>query len=377
MTTLAEARVVVPGAVLDPGWVQVEAGRLAAVAAGSPPHPADLRLPGRWVVPGFVDAHVHGGGGASHTSGKPEQVRAVLDFHRRHGTTTALASLVTAPLDELQRAVWQLAELVDDGLLAGVHLEGPFLAAARCGAHDPRLLRDPRREDVARLLAAGRGTVRMVTLAPELDGGLAAVRAVVAAGALAAVGHTDADYGCARAAIDAGARVATHLFNGMPPVHHRAPGPVVALLEDPRVTVETINDGVHLHPATLRLVLAAAGTGRVALVTDAISAAGLGDGDYTLDALEVVVRDGVARLRTDGESLAGSTLTMDVALRRAVHDVGLPVEAAVAMASSTPARLLGIADRVGRLAPGLDADLVVLDADLTVERVMARGRWVT
>ncbi len=215
----------------------------------------------------------------------------------------------------------------------------------------------------------------MVTLARELPGGLDAVRAVVDAGAVAAVGHTDADYACARAAVEAGARAATHLFNGMPPVHHCEPGAVVAVLEDPRVTVEVINDGIHLHPATLRLVVAAAGVHRTAFVTDAIAAADLGDGRYELGPQQLVVRDGEARL-ADGGSLAGSTLTMDAAVRRAVHDVGLPVESAVAMATATPARLLGFTVRVGALAPGLDADIVVLNADLRGERVLPKGSRV-
>ncbi|WP_219416265.1 N-acetylglucosamine-6-phosphate deacetylase [Pseudonocardia nigra] len=372
MTVFAGARVVTRGGVLDPGWLRIDAGRIAAVGAGEPPEPADVRLPGRWLVPGFVDVHVHGGGGATFASGDHREVGRVLRFHREHGTTTAVASLVSAPLPELERALDRLADLVADGLLAGVHLEGPFLSHTHCGAHDPRLLRPPHGADVARLLAAGRDAIRMVTLAPELDGGLDAVRRVVDAGAVAAVGHTGADYACARAAIDAGARAATHLFNGMPPVHHREPGPAVALLDDPRVTLEAINDGVHLHPATLRLVVAAAGARRTALITDAIAAAGLGDQDVSLGPLQVTVRDGVARVPTTG-SLAGSTLTMDAAVRRAVHDAGLPIEDAIAMAATTPARLLGLDDRIGTIAPGLDADLVVLDADLTVERVFAKG----
>jgi N-acetylglucosamine-6-phosphate deacetylase len=319
--------------------------------------------------------HCHGGGGADHASGTAEDVGRAVAWHRRHGTTTTLASLVTAPLEELADTVRRLAPLVADGVIAGVHLEGPFLSRQHCGAHDPWLLVPPERHALDRLLTAAPGAVRMVTLAPELPGGLDAVRAVVDAGAVAAVGHTDADYDTTRAAIDAGARAATHLFNGMPPVHHRAPGPVVALLEDPRVTVELINDGVHLHPATLRSVVGCTGSGRAALVTDAISASGVGEGLHRLGTLAVVVRDGVARLHQGG-SLAGSTLTMDGALRRAVYDVGLPVEVAVTMASTTPARLIGMGDRVGALAAGLDADLVVLDADFGVERVMAKGDWV-
>jgi N-acetylglucosamine-6-phosphate deacetylase len=371
---LAGGRVVVPDRVLDPGWVEVVGDRLAAVGEGPPPRPADVELSGRVLVPGFVDLHVHGGGGASYTTGDPGEAARVVGFHRRHGTTTTMASLVTVGLAELERAVGGLADLVADGLLAGIHLEGPWLSAAHCGAHDPGLLRAPDGPEVERLLGRGRGTVRMVTLAPELDGGLAAVRSVVGEGALAAVGHTDATYAVTRDALDAGATVGTHLFNAMRPVHHREPGPVVALLEDPRATVEVIADGEHVHPAMLRRAVTAKGPDRVALVTDAMAAAGMADGDYELGGLDVQVAGGVARLAAGG-SLAGSTLTMDAALRCAVHEAGLPLEVAARLASTTPAAVLDL-DDVGAIEAGRRADLVVLDRDLRVAAVMAAGRWV-
>lgn len=375
MTVISDARVVTPDGVLDPGWVHVEGRRITAVGTGSLPGGADVSLPGRWVVPGFVDVHCHGGAGADHASGLAEDVGRAVAWHRRHGTTTTLASLVTAPLDEIASTVRRLAPLVGDGVIAGIHLEGPFLSPQRRGAHDPRLLIPPDRDSLRLLLGAAPGAVTMCTLAPELPGGLDAVRLLVDAGVVAAIGHTDAGYDTTRAAIDAGARAATHVFNGMAPIHHRHPGPVVALLEDRRVTVELINDGVHLHPATLRSVVACVGPERAALVTDAISATGSGEGRHRLGSMTVDVADGVARL-AEGGSLAGSTLTMDRAVRRGVRDVGLSLEVAVAMASSTPARLIGLADRVGAIAAGLDADLVVLDAHLGVERVMAKGSWV-
>ncbi|HET7519493.1 MAG TPA: amidohydrolase family protein, partial [Actinomycetes bacterium] len=270
---LAGGRVVIPDQVLDPGWVEVVGDRLKAVGEGASPRPADVDLTGRLVVPGFVDLHVHGGGGGSYTNGDQQEAAEVAGFHRRHGTTTTMASLVSAELTELERVVAALADLVADGLLAGVHLEGPWLSPRQCGAHDPGLLRDPEGPEVERLLRAGRGTVRMVTLAPELDAGLAAVSRVVEAGAVAALGHTDATYAVTREALDAGATVATHLFNAMRPVHHREPGPVVALLDDPRATVEVIADGVHVHPAMVRRAVTTKGAGRVALVTDAMAAA--------------------------------------------------------------------------------------------------------
>ena len=192
---------------------------------------------------------------------------------------------------------------------------------------------------------------------------------------IAALGHSDADYAQTIAGIGAGATVATHLFNALPPLHHREPGPVAALLEDERVTVELINDGVHVHPAMLRLAWAAAGPDRVALVTDAMAAAGLGDGEYTLGSMAVRVTDGVARI-VEGGAIAGSTLTMDTAFRRTVQKVGLGLPEAARAASLTPARVLGLDDRIGSIDVGKDADLVVLSADLAVEGVMRRGAWV-
>lgn len=371
---LANARVVTPDGVLDRGSVTVDGDRIEAVVGGGEAPTGAWNLQGRWLVPGFVDGHVHGGGGASFDEIDQEAARRVVDTHRAHGTTTMLASLATAPLDAMTDAVASLADLVQEGLVAGVHLEGPFLSQARCGAHDPGLLRPPAAADVERLLSAGRGTVRMITLAPELDGGLDAVRRVVGVGAVAAVGHTDAGYDVTLAAIDAGASVATHLYNAMPSLHHRAPGPVAALLQDPRVTVELINDGVHLHDAIVTMTLESCGSQRVAFVTDAMAAAGKGDGEYRLARRHVIVRDGVARL-ADGESIAGSTLTADVALRRAVR-LGVDIVDAVRAASTTPARLLGLAETAGAVQEGLAADLVVLDADLGVEAVMRRGEWV-
>lgn len=373
MTVLAGARIVTPSGVLDPGWLRIDGERIAAVG-GDPPAPGAVDLGGRWLVPGFVDIHVHGGGGSSYTTGDADDARAAAAFHRAHGTTTTLASLVTAGVEHLERAVRSLAELVCEGVLAGIHLEGPYLSPAHHGAHDPALLRAPDPRALTRLLDAGDGAVRMVTLAPELPGGLELVRRTAAAGAIAAIGHTDATYDEARAAFDAGASVATHLFNAMRGIHHREPGPATAALEDERIAIELINDGVHLHDAITAMALTTAGPGRTALITDAMAAAGMPDGDYTLGHLEVRVSDGIARLAGEG-AIAGSTLTMDTALRRAVRDLRVPIVEAVHAASTTPARLLGLGDRLGSLEPGRRADLVVLDDDLAVTAVMVRGAW--
>ena len=379
---LRNASLVLPDGVLEQGWLLVEDGRITGVAATSgQPEPVlapttEVRdVAGLHVVPGFVDMHVHGGGGAAFSAGDVEQALVAARFHLGHGTTTIMASTVTGPLAEIEHHIGELSGLVQDGLLAGIHLEGPFISKARCGAHDPGLLRTPTRTDVTRLLRAGAGTVRMVTIAPELEDGMDAVRLLTDSGVIAAIGHTDATYAQTRTAIELGAPVGTHVFNAMRPVHHREPGPVTALLEQEQVLCEVVNDGLHVHPSVVHLMFAAAGAHRIALITDAMVAAGVGDGEYRLGALTVQVRDGEARL-TDGDSLAGSTLTMDNALRNAVRLAGVSLVDAAISASLTPARALGIADLVGSLETGKQADLVVLDEDLRVGSVMRKGEWV-
>lgn len=368
---LSADRVLTPARILAPGWVHVEGPEVVEVGQGAPPRPPDVDLGNAWVVPGYVDAHVHGGGGDSFGSG-PDAAARVVSAHLAHGTTTMMASLVTDSPEASGRSVEGLVPLVADGILAGIHLEGPWLSPRHAGAHDPGLLAEPAPELVDSLLTAGDGTIRMVTLAPELPGGLAAVRRLAAAGVVVAIGHTDATYDVARAALDAGATAGTHLFNAMRGLHHREPGPVAALLEHPDAYVELIADGVHLHPAALRLA-ATAKPHLVVLVTDAMAAAAAQDGDYRLGPMDVEVRDGIARLASTG-AIAGSTLTMAAAVRHAVL-VGIPVQDAVRAATVIPAAMLGL-ERVGALRPGHLADLVVLGPELDVRRVMRRGTWV-
>ena len=374
---LAAACVVAGDQVLRPGWVAIDNGRVTATGRGAPPRPPDRDFGDATLVPGFVDVHVHGGGGGSFAAADVEQVDKAVALHRRHGTTTMLASLVTAGPDELRRQVGMLADLVEQGLLAGIHLEGPWLSHRRCGAHQADQLRDPERRDVREVLEAGRGTVRMVTIAPERAGGLDAIRQVVDAGAVAAVGHTDATYEIACEAIAAGARVATHLFNAMRPIHHREPGPIVALLEDSRVNTELVLDRLHLHPAIYRQVVSAVDPQRVVLVTDAMAAAGMPDGSYRLGALEVEVSGGAARL-AGTNTLAGSTATMDQLFRNAValgaSDPDDALLTAVRQSSANPAAVFGWTGH--DLTPGATADLVVLDPTLVVHAVMRAGAWV-
>lgn len=365
------ANVVLPTGTVKNGRVVVDGKRIAGTA------PADAQVidvTGHWLVPGFVDLHNHGGGGASF-SGTAEQILTAVRTHRAHGTTTLVASTVTDEMDLLVRQAGLLSELAEQGDIAGIHFEGPFISPCRKGAHSEKLLRDPDPAEVRKLIDAARGKAKMVTLATELPGGIESVRLLAEHGVIAAIGHTDAGYEQTVEAIDAGATVATHLFNAMPALNHRAPGPIAALLEDERVTVELINDGVHLHPAALELAFRHAGADRVAFITDAMDAAGIGDGRYMLGPLEVEVSEGVARL-VEGGSIAGSTLTLDRAFQRAVTVDKLSVEDAVTALSANPARLLGLFDRVGSLEPGKDADLVLLDADFRLKGVMRQGAWV-
>jgi N-acetylglucosamine-6-phosphate deacetylase len=326
---------------------------------------------GHILTPGFIDIHGHGGNACSFDDGA-DSIRSALHVHRAHGTTRSVLSLVTASIDELVDRVGVIADLTDsDPTILGSHLEGPFLDVGHQGAHDPELLSAPDAASVERLIAAARGTLRQVTLAPELPGGMDALRQFVDAGVIVAVGHTNTDFAGAREAFDAGASILTHAFNAMNGIHHRAPGPVVAATATESVTLEIINDGVHVHPEVVRLAFAAA-PGRIALITDAMAAAGSDDGIYQLGSLSVTVTDGVARL-TDGNSIAGSTLTLDDALRRAVHDVGLDLADAVTALTTTPARAIGRADDLGQLSPGFAADAVLLDNDLRVVSVWAAG----
>ncbi|WP_417508117.1 N-acetylglucosamine-6-phosphate deacetylase [Microbacterium sp.] len=372
-TVIHSARLVTDGAETENAWVRFENGLVVEVGTGSGWSDADTILdattiagPDAVLTPGFVDIHGHGGAGASYDDGA-EAIRAARTMHRAHGTTRAVISLVTASIDDLVGQIGAIADLMQtDADVLGSHLEGPFLDVAHHGAHEPSLLRAPLAEDVQRLLDAGRGTIRQVTLAPELPGGIEAIRLIVAAGAAAAVGHTSADAAQADAAFDAGATILTHAFNAMPGIHHRAPGPVLTAAADHRVVLEAIADNVHLDPKVIKLLFDSA-PGRVALVTDAMAAAGSADGSYDLGAVRVTVTNAIARTDATG-SIAGSTLTQDIALQRAVQ-AGVHLVDAVRALTQTPAAAIGLGARLGQLAPGFVGDAVVLDAALQVRHV--------
>jgi N-acetylglucosamine-6-phosphate deacetylase len=375
-----EIRGAVPTAGLTDGVVTVEDGVITSVAAAEAPG-----TPGAVVLPGLLDIHCHGGGGHSFATTDPAEALAAAEYHAAAGTAGVIASLVSAAPEELLRQVRALAPLVAAGQLLGIHLEGPFLAHARRGAHAPWLLRDPEQALVAGLLEAARGAIRIVTMAPERPGAAAVAAMLRAAGVVVAYGHTDADYDCmARALAGAsGDALVTHLGNAMPPLHHRAAGPLGAALAAAaadEASVELIADGVHVDAGFARLVFAVAAPGRVVLVTDATAAAGMPDGDYVLGALWVTVSGGVARLTArEGEAgdsaIAGgtSTLLRVVATARAA---GVPLADAARAASAAPARVLGLSASRGALAPGMVADLVVTDEKLGLRRVMRAGRWL-
>jgi N-acetylglucosamine-6-phosphate deacetylase len=361
-------------------FVAFRGDRVLATGTGSgwrdlPGNDADVRDgTGHALTPGLLDIHNHGGAGASYGE-SGEAIRTARRLHRLHGITRQLLSLVTASAEALISQIQiAAAETRRDPTILGIHLEGPFLARQYCGAHDPAFLRAPDPDLVERLLGAADGTLRQVTMAPERAHFAKSARILLDAGVVVAVGHTAAGYEQTRAAIEAGANLLTHAFNGMPAVHHRAPGPVLAFTESPGGWLEVINDGVHVRPEVIRMLCRLA-PGRVALVSDAMAAAGVGDGRYRLGNLDVEVTAGVARL-TSKNSIAGSTITLDVSVARGVQDVGLTPLAAVEAATAIPAQILGMDDRFGRLEPGYVADAVLFDKDWQVRGVWIDGRPV-
>lgn len=373
------ARVVSGNQLDDDGWVLLREGRVESRGVGDSwraiaAETQSLTLTdahGHWLTPGFIDIHGHGGAGCSYDEGE-SAIRTALDMHQHHGTTRAVLSLVSAPLETLETRLASIGMAMRrDARVLGAHCEGPFLDPGHKGAHDPSTLAPPHRETVNRLLEAGSGVLRQITIAPELPGGLDAVREYVDAGVAVALGHTNADYADTLAAFDAGATILTHAFNAMNGLHHREPGPVGAALHTAGVTLEVINDGTHVHPEVVRVLFASA-PHRIALITDSMAAAGQTDGDYRLGSLAVTVTGGVARL-TNGGAIAGSTLTQDEALRRSVHEVGVDVRDAVRALTETPAAVIGRSGDLGRLEPGYAADAVLLDSDFRVLDVWSAG----
>ncbi|MEV7636921.1 amidohydrolase family protein [Pseudarthrobacter enclensis] len=387
-TLLTDGTTVRDGAVAVVDGRIAYAGPRAGLDSAALPSLRGLELPpGSLLLPGLVDLHCHGAAGGDFPGGDAAAARAAVEFLHRSGTTTLLASLVTAPREDLVRSAGELKVLAEEGLIAGLHAEGPFLSHARCGAQDPRFLLDPDPGLLHELAGAAGGHLRTMTYAPELAGAADLVQAMVAHGVVPSLGHTDAD---TRTTADSlthaadllaasghgGARpTVTHLFNGMPPLHHRSPGPVAACLRlaaAGRVAVELVADGVHLDPETVRMVFALAGAANVALVTDSMAATGLPDGEYELGPAGVVVRDGEARLRGSGALAGGTATLLDVVRRTIAADVD--AAQAVLSATAVPAAVLGLSGEVGSLRTGLRADVVVVDSGFRPALVVRGGQ---
>ncbi len=369
-----------------PAQAYGSAGGPDRLPSGGPHFPADALI-----LPGLVDLHCHGGHGGDFTSGSPEQIRAAVSYLHRSGTTTLLASTGAAPGTDLLRAFPLLAAAAEAGLIAGIHAEGPFLSPARSGVHDPAFLQEPDEDLLGRLVAAAGGHLISMTYAPELPGTDSLVYELVTHGVIPAIGHTDCSAEEASAALDlineelastgfdgfSGRPMATHLFNAMPAIHHRSPGPVPLLLERARageIAVELIADNIHLHADTVRMAFIMAGSANICLVSDSTAAAGKGDGVYRLGRAEITVSGGAARVGT-GEPPAGGTRSLlDVV--RCAAEAGVGLEDAVRSATAVPAGILGLADELGSLRTGLRADAVVVSAQLELLGVLRAGTWL-
>lgn len=332
------------------------------------------------IVPGFIDIHVHGGNGEDFMDASPEVLDKITSFHSTQGTTAMLATSMTAPKKRLDSVLAEVARYRSGetpyAQLEGVHLEGPFFSPKWPGAQNPEHIILP---DVSWLEAWEKqypGLIRQVTLAPEREGALEVISWLREQRITAALGHTDATYEEVERAVEAGLHHAVHTFNAMTPLHHRLPGAAGAVLSDPRISAEVIADGIHVHPAAISILAQLKQhSDQLVLITDAMSAAGLDDGEYKIGDLPVIVKHGEARLK-DGGALAGSTLTMIRGFRYLVQEVGLSLNAASRAASLTPARLLCIDHRTGSLAQGKQADIVLLNAELDIEGVWVKGRRV-
>jgi N-acetylglucosamine-6-phosphate deacetylase len=365
--------------------MRVGDGCIAELSEGVEPSASDERFPEATLVPGLVDLQVNGADGAAFDEASREARARATAFHLRAGTTSLLATLVSAPLERIGAALERLASDVDPaGPVVGVHLEGPFLDAEKGGAHDREALRDPTPESVEGILRSAGGALRLVTLAPERPGALDAIERFAEAGAVVAAGHSRATLEQMRQAIERGLSFVTHVGNASDwpsrPVdpergfRSSEPGVVGTFLLERRLRGSVIADGLHLHPELIRAIVELRGPDCVALVSDATAAAGLPPGDYRMGGLEARVHtEGYA---TAGQGLAGSTITLVQALRTSVGEAGIPLRDALRMATATPAEVLGLAGRKGSLRAGSDADLLLLGPDLQVRAVYQRGRRI-
>ena len=359
------------------GTLAIAGSRIVAVREGVRQSDANLTdLRPHAIVPGFIDLHIHGGGGWNLQDPSPETAPAFSRFLASQGTTAYQASLGAAPVPMLDAAVSALGQAVrasrQGSRLLGIHLEGPFLNRAKKGAMPAEFLIDPDPAAMERWLDLAGGTIRQVTIAPELPGALALIESLAARGITMSGGHTDATYEETEAGIDAGITIGNHTYNAMRSLDHRAPGALGAYLEDPRITSELICDGLHVHPGALRLAIEAKGLDQVCVISDAVLTSALPPGKLDLFGRTVIVReDGTCRL-PDG-TLAGSTFHQVNGVKLLVETLGLPLADAARLASENPARVAGVGHRKGRLAAGYDADIVVLDEDFDVRLTVVEG----
>jgi N-acetylglucosamine-6-phosphate deacetylase len=355
--------------------VLLDGPRIAAVLPASDPRVRDAQqhdLAGATLLPGFIDVQVNGGGGVLFNDAPTvETIRQIGVGHRRYGTTGFLPTLISDDADVMRAALDAVEQALAEGVpgLLGIHLEGPYLAPARKGVHDPKFFRVPGADELALLCAPHRG-VRLITLAPD-QMPTASIRALAASGVIVCAGHTAADYATTRAALDAGVRGFTHLFNAMTPFGSREPGVVGAALDDAESWCGIIADGHHVHPASLRVAIAAKARGKMVLVTDAMPPVGADSPEYKLNGETIIVKDGICQ--TASGTLAGSALDMAGAVRNAVEMLHLPLDEAARMASTYPADFLGLGASHGRIAAGYQADLVALDADYRVRQSWIAG----
>jgi len=383
-------RIVNPDKVLECGWMYIHENRISQMGAGEPPLDlatsdtvAKVDATGQWVTPGFIDIHVHGGNGSDVMDGQATAVENIARFHCTHGTTGFLPTTLTAPVESLRKSLASVRQVLDvqsageitGACVLGAHLEGPFISPHKIGAQNPEYVQDPSVETMLAFITEFPGLVKKVTLAPERQGALELISWLRQQGIHSSLGHTDASYEQTAAAVEAGATHATHLFNAMRGLHHRDGGVVGACLLSSRVVCELIADGHHVDVPVMQLVLKTKDTKEIVLITDAISATGMPEGQYQLGGLDILVQSGRSVLASNG-ALAGSTLTMDVAVKNMAQRVGVSLPDAISMASANPAGELGLSARKGRLAPGMDADFVLLDDAMTVVSTFIQGKKV-
>lgn len=381
MTRWLKGRLILPDRVVENGLLAYGEGRITGLwdlerETAPEPDPHQTDLVDGYIAPGYIDMHVHGGGGGDFMDGDPEAVVTITTTHAQHGTTGLLATTLTGP-EEVIRQAFRAAKSAPlrGARVLGFHVEGPFINVKMKGAQDARYVRAASVAEIDRWMAEGDPDHRWhVTIAPEIEGAQAAIRHLVARGAVVSAGHTECTYAQLKAAAEAGLSHVTHLYNAMRGLHHREPGTVGGALSLPGLTAEIIADGIHVHPAAMAVALAARGRSQMMLITDAMRATGLGDGEYLLGELQTIVKDGAARL-ADG-TLAGSVLTMERAVQNMVQLVGVDLPAAVAMASLHPAQKHGLDARKGSLAVGKDADLLLLSDKLDVLSTIVEGKQV-